>query len=190
MKLLIAFLLFTAPLIAQTEAITEDGKKVILRDDFTWTYAKKDSLVSMDCADLIKIESDKVTGKTTRYFSLVVSQDQKNGFALNVIEFQKSNTLLLITAVGAGSCIDDDDKANILFSDGSRMEVKNMGEFNCKGQFTLRLGPAFVTKKQAKELSEKAISTLRVWTSDGYVEEDFTAEEGEQLRAALKCLLD
>lgn len=191
MKRIMFLLFFPAVLSAQIEATTADGKKVILRDDFTWQYApvEKADPASLDCSDLIKVESDKVTGKETEYFQLIVSQDDKKGFGIHIFKVD-NGAAIAITATGAGSCIDDDDKANILFRDGTRLETTNMAKFNCKGNFTLFVGPGWRTKKEAEALTTKEIQTLRVWTSDGYVEEDFTPEQSASFRTALACMLE
>jgi hypothetical protein len=52
---------------AQTEATTNDGKKVILNDDGTWKYTETtqaNGTVSFECSDLISTETDKMTGKS------------------------------------------------------------------------------------------------------------------------------
>jgi hypothetical protein len=65
---------------AQTEASTTDGKKVILNDDGTWKYAEQDEKKvseSSECSELIKTETDKVTGQSTvmAMETIVISED-------------------------------------------------------------------------------------------------------------------
>lgn len=188
-KLILIIALSPMILNAQVIATTQDGKRVVLNDDGTWIYAPVEKVDPGDCSTLTTEETDKMTGKTSKYLSetLVVSKDNKNGLGISLVK--TAQTLIFVTrAVGAGSCINDDNKMNLLFRDGSRMEVTNMGKFNCKANFTLYLGGEFRTKKELAELQAKEIATMRIWTSDGFVEEDFTPEQSAIFKAAVGCL--
>lgn len=88
--------------------------------------------------------------------------------------------ILVIQAVGAGSCIDEGAKINILFDDGSRLELSSNGDFNCKGKATVYFGGSFGKRKELNELKTKKISTMRVWTSDSYVEKDFAQDNKDE----------
>ena len=118
--LLIALSCYCLPAICQIEATTKDGKKIILNSDGTWKYAEQSAVkavgINTDCSELITNQVDKVTGKTTRTTkeSIIASKDRKNG--LLMLLFDNNGTLILLTtAVGAGACIDDANKMNILF---------------------------------------------------------------------------
>lgn len=180
---------------AQIEATTTDGKKVLLNTNGTWTYAEKNASDtvsnSLSCESLISTEVDKVTGNSTigSISTLVVSKDGgKNGFG---IFFMKSSTGSIITsikAVGAGSCIDEKAKMNILFRDGTRLELLNDTKFNCEGKYTLYFLGAFGKKKELEMLKTKEIETMRIWTSDSFVEQDFSAEQSQTVMMSLQCL--
>jgi len=43
-------------------------------------------------------------------------------------------------------------------------------------------------EKQLEELKTKKIQTMRVWTRDGYVEEDFTKDNQEEFYNVINCL--
>jgi len=90
--------------------------------------------------------------------------------------------------VGAGSCIDDTDKMNILFRDRSRFELVNNGKFNCESAFTLYFGGVFGKKKELEQLRTKEIEKMRIWTSKSYVEEEFTPENSKAFMKSLDCL--
>ena len=70
--------------------------------------------IESNCDELIKQVEDKVTGAKyiTNGTDLMISKDGKNGFSILAM-ITKNTKLLIITAVGAGSCIDDDEKANL-----------------------------------------------------------------------------
>ena len=100
-----------------------------------------------------------------------------------------SGTVVLsIQAAGGGSCIDEDDKMNILFRDGTRIELINNGKFNCEGKFTLYLGGKIGGKKELESFRSKEIETMRIWTSKSYVEKDFNDSESRQFMQTVSCL--
>ena len=179
---------------AQIKATTEEGKDVILNSDGTWEYVEQTNSssepLSLECADLTTTDTDKMTGKSTTGAkeTLIISEDGgKTGFGIYVFKSQKS-LIYSMQAVGAGSCIDDEDKANILFRDGTRIELINDAKFNCDAKFTLYFGGIFGKKRELELLATKEIETMRIWTSDSYVEKDFTSEQSKKLMAITACL--
>ncbi|MCA0429200.1 MAG: hypothetical protein LCH32_01720 [Bacteroidetes bacterium] len=178
------------------KATTENGKKVILNSDGTWKYADtvktaQTNLDPNDCSNWIKTEEDKVSGKsyTSMKDYLVISQDGgKKGFGINLMLSGNNSIIFSIKAAGAGGCIDKGAKINILFTDGTRMELASDGDFNCKGNATVYFGGVFGKKSQLNELKGKKIDTMRVWTSDSYVEQKFEDDQAEQFKNALNCL--
>ncbi|WP_460545889.1 hypothetical protein [Echinicola sediminis] len=196
LSFLLCFSLFEAK--AQIEATTVNGEKVILNDDKTWAYAEKEennqlsTEMDLSCSSLILIEEDKMTGDKTPMLkdAIVLSKDGgTNGIAIYLMK-AKNSIIFSLTAIGAGNCIDKGDKINFLFRDGTRMESGNMSNFNCDNKSTMYLGGIFGGKKNLIMLSEKEIATLRVWTSDGYVEEDLSNDDSMVLKAAFKCLTE
>lgn len=180
---------------AQTEATTNDGKKVILNEDGTWKYAETttaETTISLECSDLISTKTDKMTGKssTSSTETLMISDDGgKNGFGFYFMDL--SGTIVFsIQAVGAGSCIDDDNKMLVLFRDGTRLELVNNAKFNCDAKFTLYFGGSFGKKKQLEKFRTKEIETMRIWTSKSYVEEDFSSDQSKQFMKTVDCLMN
>lgn len=161
---------------AQTQATTTDGKKVTLNEDGTWKYVEEVKQVTSsennsDCSAYIATEVDKVTGKTSVIYIL-----------------KESNSIIFsIQAVGAGRCIDD-NKMNVLFRDGTRLELINDGKFNCDANYTQYFGGAFGKKKELEMFRTKEIETMRIWTSKSYVEENFTSEQSKELMNVVDCL--
>ncbi len=186
-----------ASVLGQIDATTKDGKKVILKNDGTWQYVQLDPKglyagSNLDCESLVSVETDKMTGET--FFgskkSLVISDDNgSNGFAIYLLKASRS--LIFVSNVsGAGNCIDEKNKMNILFRDGNRVELQNNGDFNCKGKFTVYFGGAFGNQKALDMLKTKEIETMRIWTSSGFVEKDFSQLQSKELMATINCLLD
>ena len=176
------------------EATTKSGKKVILNSDGTWKYAEEKKAAtsnSSDCSNFIETTEDKMTGKksTAAKSTIVVSTDGgKKGFGILLLQSSTGGLILSIQAVGAGSCVDEGNKINILFTDGSKLELASDGKFNCKGNATVYFGGIFGKKKQLEELRTKKIQTMRVWTSDGYVEKDFTEDNSNEFMQTTNCL--
>lgn len=195
---LIVLVISTLTLLSQTEVTTKDGKKIILNDDGTWKYAEQVLVTNpipnnSDCSEFIISQKDKMTGKTNVSSKdvLVVSKDgSKNGFGILILMATKGSIILSIQAVGAGNCIDDDDKMNVLFRDGTRLVLSNDADFNCEANYTQYFGGVFGKKKELILFRTKEVETIRVWTSDGYVEEDFSPEQSNQLMKTIDCLLN
>jgi len=145
---------------------------------------------SLGCQNLIKRIEDKVMGTSFMAckIPLVVSKDGINGFKILSNTGNTGERTLIIIAVGAGYCIDQGQKANILFRDGTRLELHSDSKFNCEGEFVIYFGGVFGKSEEYDLLSSKEIETLRVWTSKGFVEQDFTPDNSKRLMKTLDCL--
>ncbi len=195
--IILFFTISTLQLIAQTEATTNDGKKIILNNNGTWKYIEvvepkinETSNSTNECSKYIGTKIDKVTGKssTSSKEILIVSKDGgKTGFSILLMKIQES-VIMSIHAVGAGGCIDDDGKMNILFRDGTRLELTNDGGFNCDAKYTQYFGGYFGKKKELELFNTKEIETIRIWTSKSFVEENLTSDQSEELMKSLSCL--
>jgi hypothetical protein len=198
--LILVIISLSNDLLSQTKAITTDGKEVILLDTGTWKYTneKQESEPTptieeiSDCSKYIMTEEDKVTGTKTTTIKemLIVSNDGgKNGFGIYILQGTKS-IIFSIKAIGAGSCIDDTNKMNILFRDGSRLELTNDGKFNCDSNYTQYFGGVFRKTKELEMLKTKEVEIMRIWTSKSFVEETFTSEQSKVLLNTTRCLAE
>jgi hypothetical protein len=182
--------------LSQIEATTTDGKKVTLNSDGSWRYVtvlatQKESIDDSDCSNFVLSEEDKMTGKSNWAAKdmLIVSKDGgKKGFGIYVLKSEKGSIIFSIQAIGAGNCIDDDNKMNVLFRDGTRVELRNDGKFNCDAKYTQYFGGVFGKKKELKMFGQKEVETIRIWTSKSYVEEDFSIDQSKELMNVVKCL--
>ena len=156
------------------------------------TLEKKLGLpLSEDCSNWISTEKDKMDGTLLigAKETIVISSDGgKTGFGIYIMKGSTGSLIITIQAVGAGRCIDEKNKINILFSDGSKLDFFNDGKFNCKGKATLYFGSVFGRLSQLKELKTKKIETMRVWTSDSFVQKDFTVDNQEEFYNVINCL--
>lgn len=174
--------------------VLENGKKIIVKSDGTWIYSESTNEIkndTSDCDNWIITETDKMEGTTSTHAkkNLIVSDDGgKTGFGILLMRHTNNIIVLSIQAVGASSCIDEGAKINILFADGSRLLLNNQSNFNCKGKSTVYFGGLFGNKSELKELRVKKIQTMRVWTSDSFVEKDFTVEDQNEFFNVINCL--
>lgn len=144
---------------------------------------------SLDCSKWIKTKIDKVTGDTfTSAKDFLLVGGWEKGIDIYMQKIFKRDLILYIHVLEEISCIEVGEKINILFTDGSRLELANEGEFNCDGKATVYFGDNFGKKKQLEELKTKKIQTMRVGTSDGYVEKDFTKDNQEEFYHVINCL--
>lgn len=190
---IISLCLFTIWGFAQVPATTEDGKKVILNEDGTWLYddGENTPAASYECENLIKIVTDKMTGKSTYGAESrikVYNKDATNGFVIYV--YEKSRSIVLnMYVVGASECIRKDSKILILFRNGKRLELVNNGDANCNSFFDLYFDGAYGKTRELKMFSKNEVESFRIWTAQGYVEEDFSNEESKHLMHLVDCLM-
>jgi hypothetical protein len=177
------------------EAKTNSGKKVILNSDGTWKYIEEnkittDSSKKSDCSNFIQTIEDKMDGEKTTYSKNLISVpnfNENKKFVLSLSLGPNNEIIFLIIAVGAG-CIEEKNKINILFTDGSRLQLFSNDEFNCKGETTLYFGGIFGRTKELQELKTKKIQTMRIATTDTYFEKDFTDENSNEFFQTINCL--
>ena len=198
MKTTVFFLFFLFSFYAsqsQIEAVTHDGKVVLLNTDGTWTYKVAvqplaDTL-NLDCSFLIKKEIDKMTGKTTiKSESLLISQDGlKTGLAIGLFKSGKEITFAII-AVGASSCINENNTMWILFRDGSKIQLTNETAFNCDGKFVVYFLGLYGKKADLEQLRTKEIESIRVYTTKSYVEETLSENQSKQLMKSFDSIIN
>jgi hypothetical protein len=145
---------------------------------------------SINCDNYSSSATDKMTGKTTNSSKevLIVSEDAGiTGFGIIMLDLSET-FVISIEASGAGSCIDEKDRIIVLFRDGTRIELKNDGKFNCDRKFTLYFGKYFGKNKELQMFKTKEIETIRIWTSNSYVEKDFSKENSIKFMNTVSCL--
>lgn len=175
-------------------AVLEDGTKVLLKADGTWSTISEDRPVlpvPLNCSQWVEYSVDKVTGESSisAKSKIIVSADKKSkGLGILLLVSERGTLIIHTKVIGAGSCIDQGAKANILFTDGSRLELNNDGKFNCDEEFTIYFGGPFGRLDQLEQLKTKRIETIRFWTENGYVQEDFTADNKEEFYQTINCI--
>jgi hypothetical protein len=148
-----------------------------------------------DCTHYINIEEDRVTGSTSvgaKEILIVVDEENPNKmFGIDIWSSSSVRaTVLDIQIRGGANCIDSGDKINILFRDGTRLEERNIGDFNCDPKFNLYFGDVFGRENILKQFGEKEVEIMRIQTMDRSVEIDFSEVHSKQLMNLAKCMID
>ena len=161
-------LLFSSNIIAQTEATTKDGRKVILNDDLTYSWVKVEEQTEKTSSVVggeyyIEKQVDDMTDKV--YYGpskSLILQDKVSGkgFRLGFNFDGKTDESLKIGGLSAKVIGLDCLEKTIfffLFEDDTKLSITSWNKFNCKGNAWYNL-----TESQTKELSTKAIKKIRV----------------------------
>lgn len=174
--------LFTISLFSQTAANTIDNKN----------QQSIESRDSLNCSGLLVTETDEKTGESTTVSrNMLIISDDGGMTGFGIFLAKRDNTIILsIQTAGADECIDVDDKMNVLFRNGTRIELKNEGAYNCSGIFTLYFGDMYGKGKKLKMLTTKEIKTMRIGISGNYVEKDLTSEQSKKFMKTFNCLLN
>jgi len=174
---------------AQTEATTTDGKKVILNDDGTWSYA--------ECGALVKSEISNGKMYTSAKDKITINEIGKStGIDVTLL---KGSTSVIVNFVYNGSdikCIDKDAPMIIEFTDDTKVNMKSMNDLNCKGSAALFLGKQMGNEANLKLLATKKIKKISIEYSVKQNNEivkivgDFntTPEQGDKIMKTIKCL--
>jgi hypothetical protein len=148
---------------------------------------------SQDCNKLVVTVTDKVSGKSvisTPTDIIVSDDDEKTGFAIQISLLGNDRTIAwIITAKGAGHCINEGDEIRIFFTDESCSVLKNMTKLNCDQRATVFFGGGYTQyHKELELLKSKKIASLIVTTKDGLVQNDFTEDEASTLMNTFVCI--
>jgi hypothetical protein len=157
-------------------------------DEVSIVKSKKRIAYGYDCSVFIINSFDKMTGEssTSSINNIVVSDDNGvSGFGIYMARM-KPFIMISITVKGAGHCIDKDEKMNVLFRNGERLELRNDSRYNCKGKFRL----AFARNNMLEKLKTLEIEAVRIWTADGFVQKDFTEKNSADFIHTINCLDD
>lgn len=147
---------------------------------------------SAQCDSLVISRTDKMSDQTTHRIKkqILISKDaSKTGLFINLLN--SGGTIVMDgTAYGASKCIGPKNNMIVLFRDDTKFVVSLDNVFDCKGIFTVFFSELLGKKSELDMLATKEIETIRVWTSKGYVQEDFTVAQSELFLESMKCLIN
>lgn len=153
----------------------------------------KSVAVPKACKLTITKAYDEVEDETYFYGKdIVLTRNRRQGILVNPTLLEDGSYVAIrFTLAGIVGCVRENTKISILFRDGTRL-FTNSGNstMTCNGKAALYFGGPFESEKDLKLLMEKPIKTIRIYTFDSYIEEDFTVAQSNNLIASLKCLFD
>jgi hypothetical protein len=154
---------------------------------------------SPECEALVKLELDSLSGEYTRGSreEIIITKDGKDVLSISFLIIERT-VALSFTAIGGVYCIDETNKVNIYFRDGSSVETTNNGKFNCDGDFALFFFGQFGNRKLYDQLMTKEIERVKVGLRKSVVEKnraDFIeavipAEKSKMIMKTAECLLE
>lgn len=174
--------------------IQNTNKKVILKDNGIWEYYESlEDINSYKVEDLIIVETDKMTNETSyRFKNMIRLSNEIENHNISIIAHSEKNEEYLFFGIfpyGAGDCIEDDSKIIFLFKDKQTITLENTGDYNCENHFTL-----FLTKARYEKtifyLKTVQLASIRVYTSEGYVEVDLDEIQSLKIQKSIKFLLE
>lgn len=176
----------------QIEAETKDGRDVILNNNGTWIYA--DSL-----CNFFTHTKTYANGKSVIYANkaiTVTGQQDKNGLEIMLLKSSQSIVMNITITDKDIWCVNKETVANVLFTDGKKITLHNMGEDNCDGNFSCFLGEVMDNKKELEKLSKKLIKSISVsyavnsseTTITNTVETIFNKGEAYRVKTIMECL--
>lgn len=180
---------FTLTAFAQTEAITKDGRKVILNNNGTWILA--------DCADLVKTET--ISGKTmtsAKENIILPGKSADDGITITMIKGSESLILNFGLIKRQVKCVNKYAPMVIDFTDGTQATFNHMSKLDCEGNFACFLGEKAGKGKELELLKTKKIKKIAIEYSD--VKNDkmvqtseefiFTKDVSEKFYQTIQCL--
>jgi hypothetical protein len=143
----------------------------------------------VDCDELLNKEVDKMTGNTSisSKENIAVFDDKSHGFIISIVGNNESAAIIM-DVIGASDCVDKNSKINFLFTDGTRLELKNDNNFNCDGVVSVILGVLTGMVNELNVFRNNKISAIRAWTSSGYVQNDIPDEKAIKIMNTFSCL--
>lgn len=147
-----------------------------------------------DCKLFTVMQVDEVTGDTIHAAKKRVflkDMETLQAMSFDVYKAPKSSLIISIKTVGLKSCIDEGNKINILFIDGTRMELQNHQDFNCEGEFAVYISDSFDNEEAVHLLSSKEIKTIRLHDSKhNSIQLSPNATNRASLKNIIACLKD
>ena len=180
----IGFMLLGSTVSCQKQIVTEESVPVGNLES-TATIRS-----SYSCEELIETTYDKMT-KTELVCSrspITLTADGIAGIAVALIKSINEGIIVGFKVVGAHDCIDFGNEAIFLFRDGSILKAKNMAEFNCYNNFAIYLGGQYGNLPLLEALGSKEIESLRVYTTNGNVEQELLPHDSKRIMASVNCI--
>ncbi len=181
---------------AQTKATTDDGRRVLLHPDSTWTLIVAEPSTSIAASDttcdaLIITSTDSKGKPSSSSQVLLVSNDNgKTGFGIIITKGIKQGQLLFdLTCAGNTGCVPKYAVVHFAFRDGSHVDVPSDAMANCSGSVPIHFGGTFGRKDLSITLASKPIRSIRVALRGDFIERELTEMTSTTVMYSVRCLL-
>ncbi|MEM8893237.1 MAG: hypothetical protein AAGC88_01590 [Bacteroidota bacterium] len=171
--------------LSQMRATTEDGRAVLLLRDGTWRFANAaEAPASYDCNDLTQVEGSNAAAQKP------LKIQGKNGGSVSLYPKKGGKYVTMILATeGDESCMITGSVVNLMFRDGTQMDMKNSGENNCDGRGLLTMGTNDKSNQLLTMLKTKELSSIRVWNKTSSILATLDPEQSKLMLNTVWCLL-
>ena len=126
-------------------------------------WAQSPTTSPCDSRLLTQFDSIKEVYVSSVKDDIVIKKDEKNKLILALLAMERT-IILSIIVVGGGDCIDETNKMNVVFRDGTKLEMLNNGGFNCDAEFSIFFGGDFGHKKELGLFLTNEIETIKIST--------------------------
>ncbi len=212
------FFILSFPLFvfSQTEeATTESGKKVIIYADGTWKIKSeeppktspaikttdkkeeknKDSALPVnldgDCGLLFESIKDKNNTVIirTKNFLIATRPGDRSEIDISIQKGVKGIITVSFRTVTGTECIGEGNRLNLLFTDGSKLDLTNEGPANCRGEVVSYFSGPYGKKKQMDELKTKRIKSILIQTQQNSITQELSKENQEEFVRLISCIM-
>lgn len=183
-------MLFALNGLAQTEATTSKGEKVVLNTDGTWMYA--------DCSELLKTTTKANGSKSVSSKDDIVSFSDNKENSIKLFLMKTGNIVAMNFSPENSEviCVNKNAISDIEFTDGTKISINNMGDLDCEGNFSYFLSAEIGTLKELEMFKSKKIKSISIEYSDtenGKIikftrKSSFTDKDGEKIMRTIQCL--
>lgn len=145
---------------------------------------------AQNCDSLIYEDVDKMNGRRSwKMYGFLELGTKEDGFMTTFARGEKS-TIIWLTFLHGVSCVNEGDKVEVLFTDGTRTTLAANSDFNCNGKSVVYLGKDWGTTTQLKMFCEKMVETIRFWGRGSYVQKDFSADDAAKFNGTVNCMVN
>ena len=147
---------------SQLKAVTQNGKEVVLNKDGNGkvTYISKKEVIVFDGIEGFAITIEKVDD--------LIHLDMK--------------------VVSDNTCVDNNTNIEFTFVTGSKINLTSDTMSNCEGEVNTRFITSSNKMNELYQLSTKKVSSIRVWTRDGPVEQKLSPTSSSLLLSIIVCI--
>jgi hypothetical protein len=164
-----------------------------------FNHAAAQQASSPECDAVVKTELDSLSGEYSRGSreDIIIAKEGKDVLTVSLLVMDRT-VIISFTAVGGVYCIDETNKVNLFFRDGTSIEMANNGKFNCDGDFSLFFYGSFGNKKQYDQIMTKEIDRVKVGLRKSVVEKNrptfieavIPPEKSKVIMQTAACLLE